>query len=214
MESASKVDGRQRREYAARMPDDERRQQLVDAARRIIMREGHGGVTADAVAAEAGVTKPVIYRVFDNLTDLRIAVLEQWQREAIDQLFALPWAATPDPGKTAVARVVHRWCAVVVDNPQTWSLIFRPRASAPPEVQERIEGGRELARQFVADSFDRMLGPRQDNRNRLLAEVIIAAGEQFGRRLLDDPDSCPIDEWVALFEDLIYGPRMGRRPPV
>lgn len=212
MESDGNLDARQRREYAPRLPDGERRQQLVDAARRIIVREGHAGVTADAVAAEAGVSKPVIYRVFDNLSDLRGEVLEQWQREAIEQLFSRPERSAEDAARTPVAAVVHRWCAVVIEHPETWALIFRPRASAPAEVAERIEAGRELARQFVADSFDRMLGVREDNRNRLLAETVIAAGEHFGRRLLDDPDNCSPEEWAALFEDLIYGPGTDRRP--
>ena len=41
--------------------------QLLDAALEVIARDGYAGVSIDAIAREAGVTRPVVYGVFDGL---------------------------------------------------------------------------------------------------------------------------------------------------
>jgi AcrR family transcriptional regulator len=40
------------------MPREERREQLLDAAMAVIARDGYAGVSIDAIAREAGVTRP------------------------------------------------------------------------------------------------------------------------------------------------------------
>ena len=71
---------RQRRPYAARVPIDVRREQLMDAALAVINREGHGGLSVDAIAKEAGVTRPVVYGAFDGgLGELVTALLDRQQ---------------------------------------------------------------------------------------------------------------------------------------
>src|SRR5262249_42173762 len=79
---------RQRRAYAPRMPLDQRRQQLLDAALALIVREGYAGVTVDAIAQEAGVTKPVVYGAYANLSLLLTALLDRTQSDAVTQLLA------------------------------------------------------------------------------------------------------------------------------
>ena len=44
-----------RRPYAARVPIEVRREQLLDAAIRLIVRDGYDGVSVEAIAREAGV---------------------------------------------------------------------------------------------------------------------------------------------------------------
>ncbi|HUE26487.1 MAG TPA: helix-turn-helix domain-containing protein, partial [Solirubrobacteraceae bacterium] len=56
-----------RRRYAPRMPPAERREQLIDAALDVILRHGYGGVSIEAIARTAGVTRPVVYDHFPNL---------------------------------------------------------------------------------------------------------------------------------------------------
>ncbi|HEX7353477.1 MAG TPA: TetR/AcrR family transcriptional regulator [Mycobacteriales bacterium] len=72
-------DGRKQRWAAHR---EARRSELVDAAVRAITVRGPG-VGMDDIAAEAGVTKPVVYRYFTDKADLYVAV---GQRAAGDLL--------------------------------------------------------------------------------------------------------------------------------
>lgn len=55
---------------ATRLPAAERRAGLVDAALTVFSAEGFQGATMDSVAAEAGVTKPVLYQHFPSKRDL------------------------------------------------------------------------------------------------------------------------------------------------
>ncbi|MFF5081183.1 TetR/AcrR family transcriptional regulator [Actinoplanes sp. NPDC000266] len=52
------------------------RQQLFDAAERVLRRDGAGGLTSRAVTAEAGVAKGVLHRHFTDFDDFLAALVE------------------------------------------------------------------------------------------------------------------------------------------
>lgn len=60
----------------SRLPAKERRQQLLETARLVFARAGFHETSMNEVAAEAGVTKPVLYQHFASKRDLFEAVLE------------------------------------------------------------------------------------------------------------------------------------------
>ncbi|MDN5859590.1 MAG: TetR/AcrR family transcriptional regulator [Pseudonocardia sp.] len=55
----------------------ERREQILDAATRAFARSGFAGTGLDDVAAEAGITRVLLYRHFDSKADLYRAVLDR-----------------------------------------------------------------------------------------------------------------------------------------
>ncbi len=59
-----------------RMRAPERRRQLLEVARKVFGRRGYHTVTMDAVAREAGVTKPILYDHFPSKRELYLALLE------------------------------------------------------------------------------------------------------------------------------------------
>jgi AcrR family transcriptional regulator len=59
-----------------RMRAPERRKQLLEVARKVFGRRGYHTVTMDAVAREAGVTKPILYDHFPSKRELYLALLE------------------------------------------------------------------------------------------------------------------------------------------
>lgn len=63
---------------AIRLSTDERRRQLLDASREVIRHHGLASVTMERVAAEAGVSKPVVYAHFPNRGRLLVALLEEF----------------------------------------------------------------------------------------------------------------------------------------
>lgn len=56
-----------------RPPSESARRSVLDTAYRIVMSEGLGRLTIERVAAEAGVSKPTIYRTWTNAQDLAMA---------------------------------------------------------------------------------------------------------------------------------------------
>src|SRR3981081_1140654 len=78
-----------RRRYAPRMPPEQRRQQLMDAALVVTLEQGYSGVSIEAIARGAGVTRPVVYDHFPNLGRLLRALIEREERFALAQLDAV-----------------------------------------------------------------------------------------------------------------------------
>lgn len=58
-----------------RPPSEAARRKALDAARTILMEEGFGRLTMEAVAARTGVGKPTIYRSWANASELAMAAL-------------------------------------------------------------------------------------------------------------------------------------------
>src|SRR5580704_11197216 len=74
---ASDAAPKPRRPYAPRLPPGQRREQLIDAALSVIVSQGYEGVSIEAIARTAGVTRPVIYDHFQNLGRLLQALIER-----------------------------------------------------------------------------------------------------------------------------------------
>ena len=66
----------------ARMPADERRVQLLDAAVDLFSRKGFGGTTTKEIAAAAGVNEAVIFRHFATKQQLYTAILDHRLQKA------------------------------------------------------------------------------------------------------------------------------------
>src|ERR1700748_3228087 len=85
-EPPSEAAQKQRRRYAPRLPAEKRRGQLIDAALSVIVERGYEGVSIEAIARTAGVTRPVIYDHFHNLGQLLRELIEREERYALEQL--------------------------------------------------------------------------------------------------------------------------------
>jgi AcrR family transcriptional regulator len=62
---------------AARMAPQARREQILDAAVKLIVGSGHAGCTLEQVAASAGISKPLIYKYFPRREDLLTALMDR-----------------------------------------------------------------------------------------------------------------------------------------
>lgn len=189
-----------RRPYAPRLAPDARRQQLLDAAIQIIAREGYAGISIDAIAREAGVTRPVVYRAFDGLEPLLCSLLDRQESRALSQLFGAlePGFSTGD-GPGAALAVLRRLTDIVAGDPLTWRPILAMPEGTPAAVRERIERDRELVRDRIAGMIEEWLdkgGPRGLDAE-VTAHSLVAVLEYFGRVLLEDPERFDADRLVA-----------------
>ena len=62
---------------AVRLPKDQRRAQLLDAANDVFTTKGYHASAMDDIAEAAGVSKPVLYQHFASKLDLYLALLDQ-----------------------------------------------------------------------------------------------------------------------------------------
>src|SRR5256885_3241243 len=132
--------GRTRRRYAPRMPPDQRREQLIDAALGVILDQGYGGVSIEAIARAAGVTRPVIYDHFPNLGALLHALVEREERYSREQLARV---VPDDPGDSdpveVLAGSVRRFLDAVTARRDTWRVILLPLDGTPAIVRQHVE---------------------------------------------------------------------------
>src|ERR1700760_1857479 len=131
------------RRYAPRLAPEKRRGQLIGGALSVTVEQGYEGVSIEAVAKVAGVTRPVIYDHFPNLGSLLRALIEREERYALDQLAAVvpqaPQAADP-PDMFATG--VRRFLDAVASRPDTWRIILLPPEGTPTIVREHVERNR------------------------------------------------------------------------
>lgn len=207
--SASSTDTaapRPRRPYAARVPVAVRREQLLDAALAIVVRDGYYAVSIESVAREAEVTRPVVYGIFEGLKELVEALLDRQQVRALAQLGAVLPA---NPDLTDLGRLIEetarRLIDLVVTDPMTWHPILFAHQGMPELARQRIEDDRENFLAQLAAVVGSVLS--QPGAPVLDAEVtahsILAVLEHFGRLLLVDPDRFGTERLIGSLTQLM-----------
>jgi AcrR family transcriptional regulator len=183
--------GTKKRAYAPRLPPAERREQLLDSALALIGERGYGGVSMEAIARQAGVTKPVVYDLFSNLGELLTALLEREEARALAQLAeVMPDEPSIDPDELIVTGFVA-FLGSVAASPTSWRLILMPAEGTPAAVRDRVESNRrQIAtrlEELIAWGIDARGGPRGLDVE-LAAQGLIASAEQMARLVLTDPE--------------------------
>ena len=128
-----------------------RRRDFVDAALRVLEVQGPD-LPMDAVAAEAGVTKPVLYRYFQDKSALVDALSERGSEILLDRL--LPAIRAGCPALSRVRDAVGAYFAVIDEHPNLyWLLAHEAKAGSgggPDSIQEDKE--------FIATALTAVLG--------------------------------------------------------
>jgi AcrR family transcriptional regulator len=173
------------------MAPSERREQVIDAALQVIVEQGYAGVSIEAIARTAGVTRPVIYDHFPNLGALLQSLIEREERIALSQLAeVLPGpelAGSADP-VALLGSGVHRFLEAVISRPPTWRIILLPLDGTPAIVRQHVETNRarilERLEQLVLWGTGEQAAAVDVE---LAASSILALAEEAGRRVLTDP---------------------------
>jgi len=187
---------RARRPYAARVPIEVRREQLLDAALAIIHREGYAAVSVEAIARESGVTRPVVYGAYDGLGPLLTALLDREQVKAFARLLSVVPAEFDRTDPAALAtEVIDRLVAMAHEDPATWRTIVMRPEGLPEVVRARIEADRtRIVQVFGGLAVDLLPRGRWDRE--AIGHAIVAVLESFGRLVLDEPDQWPAERLV------------------
>jgi AcrR family transcriptional regulator len=118
---------------------DERRRIFVDAALRVLDAEGPD-LLMDAVATEAGVSKPVLYRYFSDKAELVEALAERGSELLIARL--LPAISAGGPVLERIAGAVGAYFAVIDEHPNLYWIVAR-RSAAQAGERTGVNSGKE-----------------------------------------------------------------------
>ena len=131
-----------------RLPRAERERQVLDVAHARFAAHGFAAVTMDDVAADAGVTKPLLYAYFGNKERLYLACMER----AGEAMFATVGTAVSDAASPADAlrRGLHAFFAFVDEDRDAWRVLFDETLPSGGEIAERVAEYRERLLAVVA----------------------------------------------------------------
>src|SRR3954452_24496480 len=92
-----------------RMRSAERREQLLDVTLDLVVERGFHAVTIEAIAQGAGVTRPIVYKQFTDLSGLVEALIDREEHRAITQLARAipdtPRDAAPPPRRNVLKQL-------------------------------------------------------------------------------------------------------------
>jgi AcrR family transcriptional regulator len=161
---------------ATRMSGAQRREQLLDATKAIVVADGFHAVSIEAVARAAGITRPIVYGHFADLGGLLEALVEREARRALEQL--------PDTFDDLLG-ALSAYLEAVRTDPDTWRLVLMPQQGAPRLLHERIAAGRAAVIARLAQA----LRPGTSLPDpELSAHMLSAYADEAARLVLQDYD--------------------------
>jgi len=179
-----------------RMTAEDRREQMLDITHAIVDAESFHAATVNRIAAEAGVTRTVLYQQFGDLGGLFIALVDREAARAGAQ-FAEAIAASSEPSEEEGA-FGHAFAGVLraADaNPATWRLFLFPPQGAPPELHERLAQAQAAVRRYFISVLLRINPEIPDPE--YTARILNAAGDELLRLRLTDPDAATHERLLA-----------------
>ncbi|XCM81700.1 TetR family transcriptional regulator [Kitasatospora sp. HUAS MG31] len=185
------------------MSSEPRREQLLNAADRVVQRDGPGA-SMNAIAAEAGITKPILYRHFGDRNGLIRALTERHT----GGLIAAVRASLNEPleRRDRVEHVLDTYLAAIESRPQVYRLLTHPEPGDPTGAGNALAP----ALRRIAEEITRAIQAQVDlgAESPLLSEVwgrsitgmVLAAGDWW---LEQRP--CPRAQMVRALADLLWG---------
>jgi AcrR family transcriptional regulator len=161
---------------AARMSGAQRREQLLDATKAIVVADGFHAVSIEAVARAAGITRPIVYGHFEDLGGLLEALVERESRRALEQL--------PDTFDDLLG-ALSAYLEAVRTDPDTWRLVLMPQQGAPRLLHERIAAGRAAVIGRLAQALEPGSALPDPE---LSAHMLSAYADEAARLVLQDYD--------------------------
>lgn len=158
---------------------------MLDAALAVFSEEGFHGASMDAVAARAGVSKPLVYAHGGSKDELFAACL---RREA-ERLLRSVQAAAGEPGEAPLVRLrraLRAFFHALTTQRAGWTVLYR-QASTGPFAGE-VDA---LRRRIVEQAADLMAGGLGVPRAVALpyAHTVVGAAEGLADWWLTDPDA-------------------------
>src|SRR5688500_18151350 len=181
------------------MSAEARREQLLDATKAIVDRAGFHAVSIEAVAREAGITRPIVYGHFRDLPGLLEALVDPEGDRALSQLAELmPTDLESGDPREKLLAAQQAYLRAAQGDPATWRLVLMPPEGAPDILRERIAEGRAQVVGQLAEAVTPLFEPGSGGEDpELTARMLSALADEAVRLLLNDPERYPPERLVA-----------------
>lgn len=187
---------------------ERRRQELLEAADRVVLRDGPKA-SMNAIAAEAGITKPILYRHFGDKAGLYQALAVRHTDALLDSLRAALDA--PAERRRRVEATLETYLAAIEARPQVYRFLMHP-AEDPQSPERGFDVGlhsapllRRLGEELAKVIGERVdLGPGGERLARIWGHGIVGMMHAAGDWWLGERP-CGRADLVAGLTDLLWG---------
>jgi AcrR family transcriptional regulator len=121
-----------------RLPADQRRALVLNAAAKLFAERGYDGTTLDQVASASGVTKPILYRHFASKQQLYMALLI---RHSDDMPSFVDFIPRDGGGEVDLRAILDPWFRYAQENGHGWQMLFRDAGGDAEIVEYRRQVG-------------------------------------------------------------------------
>ena len=180
-----------------RLPASERREQLLDVTKAIVAARGFHAVSIEAVARDAGISRPIVYGHFEHLSGLLEALVLRESTRALAQLSRVLPSGLDEP-QAQLLSALRAYLEAVQADPDTWRLVLMPPEGAPSLLRDLLARGRAAVLAQLAEAVRPGLGrggPSPDPE--LTARTLSAIADESARLLLTEPERYPVERLVA-----------------
>ena len=189
-----------------RLPRAVREQQMLDAAVQLFSAHGYHETSMDAIAAQAQISKPMLYLYYGSKEELFGACLSRELGRFIDAVRAdIDLKASPrELLRRTIVSVLH----YIDANRASWIVLYT-QATSSQAFAHTVREGRERIIELVS----RMLSagtrnPEPDTDFHMMAIALVGAGEAVATRV--SAGDVDVDEAVELLINLFWRGLKGR----
>ena len=189
-----------------RLPRAVREQQMLDAAVQMFSRNGYHETSMDAIAAEAEISKPMLYLYYGSKEELFDACLNRELSRFIEAVRAdIDLEQGP---KDLLTTTIQAFMHYIDANRASWIVLYQ-QATSSQMYSHTVREGRER----VIDLVARLLSagtrhPDPDTDFHMIAVALVGAGEAVATRI--SAGEADVEDAVQLLIDLTWRGVRGR----
>jgi AcrR family transcriptional regulator len=189
-----------------RLPRAVREQQMLDAAVEMFSRNGYHETSMDAIAAEAEISKPMLYLYYGSKEELFGACLDRELGRFIEAVRAdIDLRQSP---KDLLRSTILAFMRYIDANRASWIVLYQ-QATSSQMYSHTVREGRERIIDLVARLLSQgTRNPQPDSDFHIIAVALVGAGEAIATRV--SSGEADVDEAAELLINLTWRGLRGR----
>jgi AcrR family transcriptional regulator len=195
------------------MSKEQRRQQLLDAARTVFATKGFHDAKVGDIAAKAKVAKGTVYLYFPDKRSIFVELIDTLVTRITGAILRV------DTDGDVVAQIKHNIRGILsalVDDPDTLRILFTHASGVDPEFSAKIDSFYDSVKQLLTDSLEdgQSLGIVKQGDARLFASFTIGALKELLVEATMRPNNRRSrEEFVEVMFDLLQAGYLRMDPP-
>jgi AcrR family transcriptional regulator len=183
-----------------RLPRAVREQQMLDAAVQMFSVNGYHETSMDAIAAEAQISKPMLYLYYGSKEDLFGACLNRELSRFIDAVRAdIDFTQSP---KDLLRNTIVSFLHYIDTNRASWIVMYTQATSSQAFAHKGREGREQIIDLVAGLLRSGTRSPRSDTEIETMAVALVGAGEAIANQL--STGDTEVDEAAELMIDLFW----------